>query len=96
VLSTAWRFYNGYEGDRCVATAASWLSDTVTVVEFVSVRAECRGKGYGAAITAAATHAEPGRTAMLIASDLGRSVYDQLGYLPLLRYTLYLGLRPTG
>ena len=44
-------------------------------------------------ITAAATLAVPGRTAMLIASDLGRSIYAQLGYIPLLRYTLYLGMR---
>ena len=92
VLGTRWRMFVGYEGDRCVATAAAWLTDTVTIVEMVSTRDVCRGKGYGAAITAAATHAEPGRTAMLIASDLGRSVYDKLGYLPLLRYTLYVGM----
>jgi hypothetical protein len=33
---------------------------------------------------------------MLIASDLGRPVYDQLGYLPLLRYTLFVGMRRSG
>jgi hypothetical protein len=93
VLDSRWRFFVGYEDDRCVATAGAWLSDTITVVEQVSVRDECRGKGYGAAITAAATHAEPGRPAMLIASDLGRSVYEQLGYLTLLRFTLYIGTR---
>ena len=93
ILASNWRLFVGYEGDRCVATAAAWLTDTITIVEKVSVRDECRGKGYGAAITAAATHAEPGRTAMLIASDLGRSVYDRLGYVALLRYTLYLGMR---
>jgi hypothetical protein len=94
VLSSRWRFFVGYEDDRCVATAAAWLCDTVTVVEQVSVRDGCRGRGYGAAITAAATHAVPGTTAMLISSDLGRSIYDQLGYTPLLRYTLYAGTRP--
>ena len=93
VLSSNWRLFVGYEGDRCVATAGAWLTDTVTIVEMVSTRDECRGKGYGGAITAAATEAQPGSTAMLIASDLGRSVYDRLGYLPLLRYTLYLGMR---
>lgn len=93
VLSSRWRMFVGYEGDRCVATAGAWLTDTITVVEMVSTRDVCRGKGYGAAITAAATHAEPDRTAMLIASDLGRSVYDRLGYLPFLRYTLYIGTR---
>jgi len=93
VLATAWQFFAGYDGDRCVATAAAWVCDSVTVVEQVSVRDECRGKGFGTAITAAATHAVEGRTAMLIASDLGRPIYDRLGYLPLLRYTLYIGMR---
>jgi hypothetical protein len=59
----------------------------------VSVRDDCRGAGFGTAITAAASDAAPGRTAMLIASDLGRPIYDALGYLPLLRYTLYIGTR---
>lgn len=95
ILTTRWRFFVGCEGDRSVATAAAWLTDTVTIVEQVSVRDECRGRGYGTAITAAATHAAPGRPAMLIASDLGRPIYDQLGYTPLLRYTLYVGTRPS-
>jgi hypothetical protein len=93
ILSSQWRFFVGYEEDRCVATSAAWLTDSITIVEQVSVRDECRGKGYGAAITAAATQAVPGTTAMLIASDLGRSIYDHLGYTPLLRYTLYVGTR---
>jgi GNAT superfamily N-acetyltransferase len=92
-LDTGWRLFAGYEGDRCVATAAAWPTDSVTIVEQVSVRDDCRGKGYGTAITAAATHAVADRTAMLIASDLGRPIYDALGYLPLLRYTLYIGMR---
>jgi GNAT superfamily N-acetyltransferase len=93
ILSSNWRLFVGYEDGRCVATAGAWLTDSITIVEMVSTRDECRGKGYGAAITAAATHAQPGRTAMLIASDLGRPIYDRLGYMPLLRYTLYVGTR---
>lgn len=118
LLASKWQFFAGYDGDRCVATAAAWLHDSVTIIEQVSVRDECRGNGYGTAITAAATHAVPAervrdrpdehgeppsrdeqardlgnRTAMLIASDLGRPIYDQLGYLTLLRYTLYIGMR---
>jgi GNAT superfamily N-acetyltransferase len=93
ILDSSWQFFVGHEDDRCVATAAAWPSGMITIVEQISVRDECRGRGYGTAITAAATHAEPGRPAMLIASDLGRSIYDQLGYVPLLRYTLYIGMR---
>ena len=35
----------------------------------------------------------PARPVLLVASDLGRPVYDRLGYLPLLRYTLWAGHR---
>jgi hypothetical protein len=93
VLDSQWRFFVGYEGGRPVATAAAYVTPTVNIVELVSARPECRGKGYGAALTAAATLTEPDRPAMLVASDLGRNVYARLGYTPILRYTLWLGLR---
>ncbi len=93
VLDTNWRFFVGYENDRAVATAAAYVTTGLTIVELVSARAECRGRGYGAAMTAAASLAAPDQPAMLIASDLGRGVYARLGYLPLLRYTLWIGTR---
>ena len=93
VLSSAWRFFVGYEGDVAVGTAAAYVSPAVTLVELVSTRPECRGRGYGAELTAAASVTAPDQPAMLIASDDGRGVYDGLGYLPLQRYTLWLGLR---
>jgi hypothetical protein len=93
VLDTQWQFFVGYEGDAPVATAAAYVTDQIAMVELVSSRAEGRGKGYGAAITAAATFAAPDRPAILIASDLGRNIYGRLGYLPLLRYTLWVGHR---
>jgi GNAT superfamily N-acetyltransferase len=93
MLESNWRFFVGYDGDTAVATAAAYVTPTVTIVELVSARPECRGKGFGAAITAAATLTEPDRPAMLVASDLGRNVYARLGYTPILRYTLWLGMR---
>jgi hypothetical protein len=93
VLGSNWRFFVGYERGNAVATAAAYVTPTVTIVELVSARPECRGKGFGAAITAAATLTEPDRPAMLVASDLGRNVYARLGYTPILRYTLWLGMR---
>jgi hypothetical protein len=93
VLDTAWRLFVGYDGDEPVATSAAYVTPQLTMVELVSVRPEVRGRGYGAAITAAATITEPGRPAMLLSSDLGRPVYDRLGYLPLTRYSLWLGRR---
>ncbi len=55
--------------------------------------ADVRGRGIGRAMTAAATAAATDRPAMLISSDDGRPVYDRLGYLPLLRFTLWAGHR---
>lgn len=93
ILDTDWVLFVGYENDTPVATAGAFVTPTLTIVEAVSTRPEVRGRGYGTAITAAASLAAPENPAMLIASDLGRSTYDRLGYLPLLRYSLWLGTR---
>lgn len=93
VLDSDWQFLVGYEGDTAVGTAAAYVSPAVTLVELVSTRPERRGRGYGAALTGAASVVAPDQSAMLISSDDGRGVYDSLGYLPLQRYTLWLGLR---
>jgi GNAT superfamily N-acetyltransferase len=92
-LDTGWHFYVGYEGDRAVATASAWVGEWLTLVEMVSTRPECRGRGYGAAITAVAQSADPANPAVLLASDPGRPVYEGLGYIPLLRFTLWTGTR---
>lgn len=93
ILDTPWRLFVGYDGDRPVSTAGAFVTPTLTIVELVSTREECRGKGYGSAVTAAATLVEPTNPAMLIASDPGRNSYARLGYIPLLRYSLWLGMR---
>ena len=48
-----------------------------------------RGKGIGEALTWAATLADPSRPAMLMASDSGRPIYERMGYIPILRLTLW-------
>jgi hypothetical protein len=93
IASPKHRLVTGFDGDRAVATAMAFVDHGLVAVEAVSTRAECRGRGYGAAITAAATAAEADRPALLVASDLGRNVYADLGYMPILRYTLWLGFR---
>jgi hypothetical protein len=52
-----------------------------------------RGKGFGAAITWAATLADSTMPAMLVASDLGRPVYERMGYVVLDRWTFLVGQR---
>ena len=83
----------GYRDDQPVATSAAYITDAIAMIELVAVIPEARGGGVGAAITAAATLTEPMRPTTLIASDLGRPTYDRLGYLPLTRYSLWLGQR---
>lgn len=93
ILDSAWRLFVGYEDGVTVATAGAFVTPSLVLVELVSVRSHCRGRGYGRAISAAASSCTPDRPAMLISSDDGRGVYASLGYVPLLRYTLWLGRR---
>jgi hypothetical protein len=93
LLETDWTLYVGYDGDRPVATAGAYVTDELVAVEIVSTRDECRGRGYGAAITAAAATARTDRPSVLVSSDLGRGVYERLGYVSMLRYTLWVGTR---
>ena len=74
-----------------VATASSHVAAGVNHVEFVATVAAHRGRGIGAALTWAAGRADPALPAVLISSDHGRGVYQALGYLPVVRWTLWLG-----
>jgi hypothetical protein len=62
-------------------------------VEWISTRPEARGRGIGAAVTWAATLADPALPAMLIASDAGQPVYERMGYLRVTRFTLWFRAR---
>lgn len=72
-----------------VGTAAAFMAHGVTEVDMVSCLEGCRGKGIGEALTWAATLADPNRPAMLMSSDLGRPIYQRMGYLPVMRMTLW-------
>ncbi len=75
---------------RPVATAAAHVSAGVTVVEYVAVLPPARGRGAGAAVTWAATLADPSLPAVLLASDDGRPVYERMGYVAIERWTAWL------
>ena len=89
-LGGASHAFLGLVDGRPVATASAHVAAGVNHVEFVSTRSEHRGRGIGAALTWAATVAEPALPAVLISSDDGRGVYEALGYLPIIRWTLWL------
>jgi hypothetical protein len=88
-----WHHFLGLLDGTPVATGSAFVDEHHVHVEFISALPECRGRGIGHAITVAATLADPGRPALLIASDLGRPVYERLGYVTLSRFTLWAGHR---
>lgn len=74
-----------------VGTAATHHAGAVNGVEMVACMPDARGQRVGEALTWAATLARPELPAALIASDAGRPVYARMGYLPITRFSLWVG-----
>lgn len=83
------RLWVGFEDGRPVGTAGAYVAHGSNDVEWVSVYEADRGKGYGAALTWAATLADPSLPAVLIASDPGQPVYERMGYVRLTRLSMW-------
>jgi GNAT superfamily N-acetyltransferase len=88
-----WHMWLGVLDGRPVGTAAALVNDAYVDVEWISTHADARGRGIGEALTWQATLAATDRPAMLFASDLGRPVYERMGYVNLARLTLWVGAR---
>jgi hypothetical protein len=86
-------FFVGRVDGRPVTVATSIVGCGVNHVEFVATVPEARGHGYGEAVTWSATLAAPDLPAMLIATDMGRPVYDRMGYVAVSRWTFLMGNR---
>ena len=89
VLGPSLRLFVGYLDGAPVATSGAWIGHGVNDVEWVSTLPEHRGRGIGAALTWAATLSDPSLPAVLIASDDGQPVYEAMGYIRLLRLTMW-------
>jgi ribosomal protein S18 acetylase RimI-like enzyme len=89
VLGGPMRFFIGYQDSRPVACAAACVGEREVGVYMVATLPEARGRGYGAAITAAAIAAAPHLPAVLQASGLGQPVYRRLGFQEISPYTLW-------
>lgn len=74
------------------AVAAAHTHGDAVLVEYVAALETARGRGAAAAATWAATLAEPGLPAVLIASDDGRPLYERMGYLAVERWTVWVRL----
>lgn len=84
-----------YDGDEPLGTAVAHSAAGMTLVENVAALGAARGRGVGAAVTAAATEAFGPQPAVLIASDDGQPVYQRLGYLRIERWTAWLRTPPS-
>ncbi|HYL52821.1 MAG TPA: hypothetical protein VEZ15_12685 [Acidimicrobiia bacterium] len=88
-----WHHFVGYVDDRPVTAGSAYVDDRLLRVDNIATLDDARGRGYGAAITAASVAVDPSKPAMLVASDLGRPVYERLGFVALLRVTYWVGTR---
>jgi GNAT superfamily N-acetyltransferase len=81
------RMFVGLVDGRAVCGASSIIAHGVNHVEWVATVPDARGRGFGAAVTDAATLADATVPAMLIATDMGRRVYERMGFVTLDRWT---------
>jgi hypothetical protein len=94
ILGGPTRVWVGYVDGLPASVAAAHVHAEAVLVEYVAALPWARGRGAGAAVTWAATLADPSLTALLVASDDGRPVYERMGYVAIERWTAWL--RPQG
>jgi GNAT superfamily N-acetyltransferase len=83
------RCWIGWCDDRAVSAVSVFTDAGINDVTVLATVPQARGRGYGEALMWAATLADPQLPAMLLSSDLGRGVYERMGYLPVLRFTVW-------
>jgi hypothetical protein len=88
------RMWLGWEDDRPVSIAATYVEAGINNVTLVATVPEARRRGYGAALTWRASLADPELPALLIATDEGIPVYERIGYTTLFRFTIWSRSRP--
>jgi ribosomal protein S18 acetylase RimI-like enzyme len=88
-----WRSYVGYVDGEPATTAALFITGDIAGVYFVATLPAFRKRGFGEALTAHAVHqgAAAGCTlATLQASDMGRPVYERMGFQVVARYKTFV------
>jgi hypothetical protein len=88
-----WQHFVGYVDGRPVTAGSAYVGEQLVRVDNIATLEEARGRGYGNAITAAALSADLSKPAVLVASDLGRPVYERLGFRAVLRVSYWIGMR---
>lgn len=88
-LDASIRLFVGRVDDVAVATSGARIGHGLNDVEWVSTRSDHRRRGIGRAVTWAATLAAPELPAVLIASDDGQGIYESMGFVRLVRLTMW-------
>lgn len=89
LLGTAVRRFVGYLDGRPVAVAGAALGHGLVEIDWVATVPDVRRRGFAAALTAEALRGAPDLPAVLLAGDDARSLYERLGFLALLRTTVW-------
>lgn len=89
------RMWVGFEDDRPVSAASTFIEAGINDVTLVATVPEARRRGYGAALTWHATLADPALPSLLLATNDGLPVYEGMGYVTLFRFALWSRDRPT-
>jgi len=88
------RLWVGYEGDRPVCMGTLFVDAGVAAFSLGVTLPEARRRGYWAAMAGVRLLEEPDLPAVGIFSDMSRPPAEALGFLPLLRFTLWHRPRP--
>jgi GNAT superfamily N-acetyltransferase len=89
--------YTGYAGETPVASGLGWRTGRTIGVYAIATIAAARRRGYGAAMTARVVAdglAAGCDVAILQASELGRPIYERLGFRVDVRYSAWIPSHP--
>lgn len=88
-LAPEYRMWVGYVDGRPVSTACAYIAEGFVGVYAVATVPEARGRGYGEALSWAATLCRPDLPSTLQASEMGQPVYERMGYRTVTAFTVW-------
>jgi hypothetical protein len=89
VLGDDFRTWVGRVDGRAVTTSTAYISDGYVGLYAVATTLAARGREYGEAVTWTATLCRPELPATLQASQMGRPIYERMGYRTIAEFTVW-------
>jgi len=90
LLGSALRLFVGRAQGRPVAVSSAAVGAGMLEIDWVATLPEARGRGFGTAMIAAAVRTAPDLPAVQLGGDVGATIQRRLGFLPLLRATVWI------